>query len=290
MSTIVVGVGHRGDAHEAIDLGRILATSFGHGLTLVEVAMEEEAAGRRLQDLASAVRATAPVEVETLVVAGRTPARGLQEVAAGREAVAIVIGPSHHRRAGQLLLGSTAHRLLHSAPCPVAIAPAGHEPGERRLRSVGVAYDGTREAQVALGLATRLTEKVGGAVLRVMTVVRPQTGVEAAAWPGFGVAEVAVDRRRSLQAVLDGAVASLPRAMLVEPQLLDGDPGHVLAAASTSCDVLVCGSRASGPVGTVLLGSVSHHLAHHASCPLIVVPRAREVAATSAPAAGFALV
>jgi len=49
-----------------------------------------------------------------------------------------------------------------------------------------------------------------------------------------------------------------------------------LVERSAGLDLLVCGSRGYGPVRTVLLGSVSHALAHHARCPLMVLPRGSE--------------
>lgn len=42
---------------------------------------------------------------------------------------------------------------------------------------------------------------------------------------------------------------------------------------AAGADLLVAGSRGYGPVLRVLLGSVSTHLAHHAPCPVLVVPR-----------------
>ena len=38
----------------------------------------------------------------------------------------IVVGSTHTGRAGRVLPGSTAERLLHGSPCPVAVAPKGY--------------------------------------------------------------------------------------------------------------------------------------------------------------------
>ena len=52
--------------------------------------------------------------------------RGLQQVAEEEDALAIVVGPSHRGALGQVVPGSVGERLLHGAPCPVAVAPRGY--------------------------------------------------------------------------------------------------------------------------------------------------------------------
>jgi nucleotide-binding universal stress UspA family protein len=47
----------------------------------------------------------------------------------------------------------------------------------------------------------------------------------------------------------------------------------VLVKASEQLDLLVLGSRAYGPLRSVLLGSVSRRVTAGAHCPVIVVPR-----------------
>jgi nucleotide-binding universal stress UspA family protein len=42
---------------------------------------------------------------------------------------------------------------------------------------------------------------------------------------------------------------------------------------SEEVDLLVIGSRGSGPAGRVLPGSIAERLLHDAHCPLIVIPR-----------------
>jgi nucleotide-binding universal stress UspA family protein len=43
--------------------------------------------------------------------------------------------------------------------------------------------------------------------------------------------------------------------------------------ASERLDLLVLGSRGYGPLGAVVLGSVSNALVRTANCPIVVVPR-----------------
>jgi nucleotide-binding universal stress UspA family protein len=50
-----------------------------------------------------------------------------------------------------------------------------------------------------------------------------------------------------------------------------GPPGHTLVNASKSFDLTVLGSRGRGGFASLLLGSVSQHVAVHASGPVVVV-------------------
>ena len=54
------------------------------------------------------------------------------------------------------------------------------------------------------------------------------------------------------------------------------DPADVLIRVSENLDLLVCGSRAYGPLRAVLLGGVSRRVTAEARCPVIVQPRGVE--------------
>jgi nucleotide-binding universal stress UspA family protein len=48
-------------------------------------------------------------------------------------------------------------------------------------------------------------------------------------------------------------------------------PAPFLVERSQDAELLVVGSRGRGSVGSMLLGSVSTHCVHHASCPVVVI-------------------
>jgi len=74
--------------------------------------------------------------------------------------------------------------------------------------------------------------------------------------------------------LLDEALAGLD-APEVERVLAEGTPAHALVQAAEGADLLVVGSRGRGGFRGLLLGSVSQQCAHHAPCPVAIVPAPR---------------
>ena len=77
--------------------------------------------------------------------------------------------------------------------------------------------------------------------------------------------------------VLDEAVESADTSGLtapVIPTVLSGGAASVLLEVAANGDLLIVGSRGLGGFRQLVLGSVSYQLAHHAECPVVVVPPA----------------
>ena len=74
--------------------------------------------------------------------------------------------------------------------------------------------------------------------------------------------------------VLDDAIAAADPAgsAKVERRCVTGQPAAALIEAGTDADLLVVGSRGLGGFSRLLIGSVSSQVAHHAPCPIVVVP------------------
>jgi nucleotide-binding universal stress UspA family protein len=220
--------------------------------------------------------------VRRLAVADRSPARALERVARERAADLIVVGSSHAARHSRLHPGSTAERLLHGAPCPVALAPLGFclRP-HLRIERVAVAYDDSPQAAAALRAAT-LVARAARAPLRAIRVFTRDLPLPPplVSVPGYlRVTSAAEDAARD---ELERAVALVPDDVWAEAAFLHGDPARELATESEVADVMVIGSRGYGPLGAVLLGGVSGRVARTAACPLLIVPHGVE-----APLAGL---
>src|SRR4051812_41826249 len=77
---------------------------------------------RRRAELAAA----AGRPVETLAMAGTSPARLLHELGDQRRPSALVIGSSRGAAEGRVGLGSVGHALLHGGGSPIAVVPNGY--------------------------------------------------------------------------------------------------------------------------------------------------------------------
>jgi nucleotide-binding universal stress UspA family protein len=54
-----------------------------------------------------------------------------------------------------------------------------------------------------------------------------------------------------------------------------GDPAEELLRAACDASMIVIGSRGAGGFARLLLGSVTIKVAHHATCPVVIVPEPR---------------
>ena len=208
------------------------------------------------------------------VIPGNFAARELQRVSEEPGTGLIVVGSTARGPLGRLLLGGVGERLLSGGACPVAVAPRGY--GDREasgLRCIGVGLDGSKEARLALDAAVTLAA-TAGAKVRVITVFQ-RLAFGAAATTAMPVESANDAMRGELRAIHDSAIASIPGEVEAESRFLDGAADELLVAESEAVDLLVVGSRGYGPVGAVLLGSVSTALARGAACPIIVTPRDR---------------
>jgi nucleotide-binding universal stress UspA family protein len=209
---IIVGV-DRSDATSAVRLGVSLARRTRRELVLVHVVEDQpafpygSARARELQrraGLAEGTRLLADVAEQTGATGARAlielghPVEGLSEAARTLGADLLVLGSRRRRWLTRVLGGGIAAQLVANSPCPVVVAPA---------RTRGAAFtgrgplllgaDGTRSANRATEVATRLAEQLDRPVLPVAintnqslphSVVRFGSGDRVAAAP---LAEIA---------------------------------------------------------------------------------------------------
>ena len=295
---IIVGYDGRERSEDSVALGRALAKATGAELMVASiyahdpfprsyVAEYEGHLRRDTGELLDKLRSRLGADFETRAAGATSPARGLHDLAEDEAADLIVIGSNADGRVGRILAGSTGQRLLHGAPCAVAVAPVGFASADNGdgFRSVGVAFDGSPEAAVALHAAEALATALG-ARLRLLAVVSPPNfGTGGLA--GYSYGDLEEHARERLREVLDRAFEAIPSELEAEATLMSGDPADEIArAAGQGIDLLVIGSRGYGPLRRVLLGGVSTNLIHSTPCPILVIPRGAQVDAPVGMAVG----
>ena len=287
MSKIIVGVDGSDHSKDAVALAARLAQGTDAELVLACAFPYDESPSRAantgyrdyLRDdaLATLEQAAEPlgdgVAYRPMAIAEVSPAKGLQELATRESASLIVIGSSHRGAVGRVLAGTTAERLLHGAPCPVAVAPLGYrERPDAGIATIAVGYDGSSESESALSTAVALARSLG-ARLRVIEVLDVMLlGTPAlTSGPGYITKpEVLAERANEhLSEKVATALGDVPG----ESRVLTGSPEAELARESQDADLFIVGSRGYGPHRAVLLGSVSGCLVRDSGCPVIVVPR-----------------
>jgi nucleotide-binding universal stress UspA family protein len=287
MRKIIVGVDESPGSSDAIALASSLAGMTSSELVLVNVfpydlhpsraanrAFEEYLRGDS-QELLERLRSSLGDEpVEVRAIPNVSPAHGLHELAEMENAGLVVVGSTHTGRAGRVLPGSTAERLLHGSPCPVAVAPKGYaQRSSDELAVIGCGYDASLSAAHALETAHRLAAATG-AHLRVIRAFAPlafETPPGSAAIGGMAAYNDTLHERATKE--LESAIATIDAEPGVEAEFTVGDPGEILAEASQQLDLLVVGSRGYGPMHAVMVGGVAGRLVREAACPVIVVPR-----------------
>ena len=297
MTKILIGVDGSERSEDAVAFGRALALAAEAPVTLAVAhrseplrpgAEDHEAflrddAERTLARLAGALADVRDLELRPLIV-DTSPAHALQATAEEERAGLIVVGSSHTGRLGRVLPGSTAERLLHGAPCPVAVVPLGYGSHATPTHPVvGCAYRPTEDGAAALGAAEELALALS-ASLRVMQVIEPLAHLYDGGEVPFNLPEINASMYADTERSLVERVARLSAELESEGTLHSGRPADVLIALSETVDLLVIGSRGYGPLKAVLLGGVSGQVIRSAACPVIVVPRQ----ATSAVGSVFA--
>ncbi|MFF5213106.1 universal stress protein [Streptosporangium sp. NPDC000396] len=206
---------------------------------------------------------TPRVEVESDLLQG-DPRLGL--IRASKDAELLVVGDRGLGGFQELLLGSVALGVSGQATCPVAVI---REALAQPRDEVVVGVDGSSGGGAAIEFAFIEADLRGAELHAVHAWSEPAARLIPETVPAT------IDQAGAERLLLAEAVAGqgerYPDVKLVE-HIERGHPVEVLKKASTGADLLVVGSRGRGDVAGLLLGSVSHSLLHHVTCPLVVIP------------------
>ncbi|MBU9763644.1 universal stress protein [Mycobacterium sp. TNTM28] len=206
--------------------------------------------------------------------AHRSVPGGLLEAVATLDAELLVLGSAADGQLGQVVVGSTADRLLHSCPVPLAISPRGYRrPKSGALVRITCAYPGSPEAVPVVGQVSELSRRLGTPMRVVTFAVRgrnmypPTVGLHA---EDAVLGEWVKQARRALARLkADGVVGDD-----VEQQVVTGnDWSEALDATDwLEGEILAIGTSPGGAAARVFLGSHGSKILRHSPVPVLVLP------------------
>jgi nucleotide-binding universal stress UspA family protein len=217
---------------------------------------------------------TVTVDLTYRAVTGRSIAGALIDAVGELDATVLVLGSSTDGQVGRVVVGSTADKLLHASPVPLAISP-------REFRSVAAegvtkvtcAFSDSHSSVAVVGRVHALAERFGVPLrvasfgVRGATMFPPVSGITAE------------------DSVLDSWTeqAEAAQRRLVAEGVIPESTERVIGTGATwsdtmasvpwqSGEVLALGSSSMGPLARVFLGSRATKLIRHAPVPVIVLP------------------
>ena len=227
-------------------------------------------AARDATDLLSRLPASA--EVSYRAVHHKSVSGGLLQAVADAAAHTLVLG-SADGPDGEVSLGSTGDRLLHSSSVAMALSPRGYASRGPGFPRITCAYAGTPDSLAAVRAAVALASSLG-ITLRVITfAVRGRTMYP----PEVGLhAEDAVLAALTEQshAALDALRRDGTIPPTVETRVATGDSWRdALAAADLApTEPLVVGTSPRGQIRRVFLGSRAAKIVRSSPVPVVVLP------------------
>ena len=214
------------------------------------------------------------VKVDFHKVAHRSASSGLLEAVEGLNSEVLVLGSASDGKLGQVVVGSTADRLLHSSPVPLAISPRGYRGSKAGgLSRLTCAYPGTPECVnvvervVALAERLHVPMRVITFAVRGRTMYPPEVGLRAE----DSILEATAGQARE-------TLAELTRSGVVGEdvalQVVTGNGWDQALDAADWLDgeLLALGTKEAGAIARVFLGSRGSKILRHSPVPVLVLP------------------
>lgn len=210
----------------------------------------------------------------TRIVADGVPFEEICRTAESWKAGLIVLSTRGHSGFKQVLIGSTAERVVRWAPCSVMVVRqhgkpvAGQRVEMKACRSILVAIDFSRTSIQALRQAVSLAKEFDASLtlLHVVESIRTELLVDTS--------QVQRELRRAAQLHLRALLNRTRRAWAkTYSELRSGSPVNVINDSVTRCgaDLLVIGTSTKSTLKDRLLGSVAERLVRLAPCSVWVV-------------------
>ncbi|MCL2418803.1 MAG: universal stress protein, partial [Conexibacteraceae bacterium] len=141
-----------------------------------------------------------------------------------------------------------------------------------------IAYDGSDDSKAAIEQASKMFP---GETATILTVWQRFIDTMARVGAGVGVvvdydeidkeseAASAENAKEGAAFANESGLQATGKTVVVETTIADA---ILTEAAASDASLIVCGSRGYTGIKSLMLGSVSHSILHHADLPVVVVP------------------
>ena len=216
---------------------------------------------------------TDDLDVRYHKVAHRSASGGLLQAVEELGAELLVLGSASDGKLGQVVVGSTADRLLHSSPVPLSISPRGYRGAKSSaLSRITCAYSGTPDVHVVERVATLskrldVPMRVVTFAVRGRTMFPPEVGLHAE--DSILQSSAAQARETLAQLHSSGVVGDDVELAVVTGNGWDDALDN---ADWIDGELLAIGTSPSGGIARVFLGSRGAKILRHSPVPILVLP------------------
>ena len=137
------------------------------------------------------------------------------------------------------------------------------------MKTIVVGIDGSEHAEAALELAAE-EASLRDARLAIVSAWEFPAGLTPGVYPPEVLDGPRADASNLVRSAV-ARVAELQPRVACEGKVIEGQPAAVLLKEAEHAYMIVVGSRGRGGFSSLLLGSVSQQVVHHAPCPVVVV-------------------
>jgi len=238
-----------------------------------EIDSYTEEAQRILEEHAGKIFREAGLQCETLLEYGHS-AEAITRAAAQHKVDLIVLGGRGLSSVQAFLMGSISEQVLHHAHCPVLIVRGCHTPQQApQWQQLLLASDGSEGACQAAGFAVEIAQKFAASLCVLNVLEVSSLSYTLSPYPAADSETLSVRAGHLLDKITEevgkeAIKAGVPRSF----HQVTGYPAEIVVsfAERDGTDLIVLGCRGRGTFKSLLLGSVSNRVAHHAHCSVLV--------------------
>ncbi len=213
------------------------------------------------------------VPIETRLELG-IPSQAIVQLAEKLSPAVVVLGTTGQSRLSQLLLGSTAQRVVQHAPCPVLTVHPGDAEVHRPIETILVPTDFSRHALHAARKAQRVLRPIEQGA-RLILLHAYHLPLE---YTAYGAIPTGLNFHQDVAALAEEKLLKVADELArdgleVETVACQGYPPEAIVetARERDVDLIALGTHGRTGLSHLLLGSNAERVVQQAPCPVLTV-------------------